>query len=62
MPDYPVKQGDSLASIAFDHGLFWQSVWNHPNNARLKQQRGSPNILKPGDVVFVPDENRSIIF
>lgn len=58
MPDYKVKQGDCLSSIAERHGLFWDKVWNHPKNARLKEQRKDPNILYPGDVVFVPDKDK----
>ncbi len=28
MPEYKVKQGDCLSSIAEKHGLFWDKVWN----------------------------------
>ena len=58
MPEYKVKQGDCLSSIASRHGLFWDKVWNHPKNAKLKEQRKDPNILYPGDVVFVPDKEK----
>jgi len=56
MPDYKVKQGDCLASIAYRYGLFWEKVWNHPENLNLKEKRKDPNILYPGDIVFVPDK------
>ena len=53
MPLYKVKKGDCIGSIAYSHGLTWEKVWNHPNNAKLKQVR-DPNLLLPGDQVFVP--------
>jgi len=58
MPEYKVKQGDCISSIATRHGLFWEKVWNHPKNSRLKEQRKDPNVLYPGDVVFVPDKEK----
>jgi N-acetylmuramoyl-L-alanine amidase len=52
---YTVKSGDCINSIAFENGLFWQTVWNDPNNQNLRGQRKNPNILLAGDLVFVPD-------
>jgi len=54
MPDYVVKQGDCISSIAQRNGLFPDKVWNHPKNAKLKEKRKDANILYPGDMVFVP--------
>ena len=54
--NYTVQQGDYLSSIAKAFGFSdYQTIWNHANNAALKQQRQNPNVLLPGDVVFVPD-------
>lgn len=53
---YQVKDGDCLSSIAFEHGFFPDTIWNHANNAALKEKRKDPNVLMQGDVVFVPDK------
>lgn len=55
MPQYTVRQGDSIASIAHAHGFHWETIWEHSNNAELRQLRENPNILYPDDVVFIPD-------
>ena len=50
-----VQPGDCISSLAESNGLLWEKIWNHPENAQLKRQRKDPNILFPGDVVFLPD-------
>jgi|SRR5579863_2562921 len=55
MPTFIVSPGDSIPSIAKENGFFWETIWNHPQNAALKAKRKDPNVLSPGDEVFVPD-------
>lgn len=55
MPYHDVKQGESMASIADHYGFFWDTLWNHPNNAALRQLRENPNVLMARDRVFIPE-------
>jgi N-acetylmuramoyl-L-alanine amidase len=51
---HTVKQGEWLSKIAAQYGIAdWKVIWSHPNNANLTKRR-DPNILFPGDLVFVP--------
>jgi hypothetical protein len=57
MPEnYVVQQGDHLARIAKAFGFSdWHTIWSHPNNADLKKNRQNPNVLYPGDLLYLPD-------
>jgi hypothetical protein len=55
MPDYTVQRGDSLSLIARRFHLpNWQTIYHHAQNAAFRQARPNPNLIYPGDVVFVP--------
>lgn len=56
MPEeYEIRDGDCVSSIAFAHGFVWETLWNDPRNAALKDKRKDPNILNAGDVLYIPD-------
>jgi Putative peptidoglycan binding domain len=54
---HTVEQGEYLASIAKDYGFSdWHTIYDHPDNAELKKMRPNPDILLPGDELFIPDK------
>lgn len=56
IPQHKVVQGDCIESIAARHGLEPDTIWEHANNASLREKRnGNSFALFPGDVLFVPD-------
>jgi peptidoglycan hydrolase-like protein with peptidoglycan-binding domain len=54
MRPYVVRQGDYLAKLAFVHGFDADEVWNDPKNEMLRGTRPDPNILAPGDILYIP--------
>jgi hypothetical protein len=53
---HKVEDGDSIPGLAARNGLLPETLWGHPDNAKLKEKRGSSHVLLDGeDEVFVPD-------
>jgi hypothetical protein len=53
---YVVVEGDTLTTIAADHGFAdWRTIWNDPANASLRARRPDPDQIFAGDQVFIPD-------
>jgi len=51
-----VRQGDCLHSIAAQYGFSsWKPIYEHADNAALRQRRPNPDLLHPGDAVVIPD-------
>ena len=54
---HTVQQGDCLSSIAKQYGFAdWRTIYSHHLNIRFRQKRKDPNVLFPGDQLFIPDK------
>jgi hypothetical protein len=50
-----VKWGDTLSSIAHQHGFSsWRELYYHPENAAFRVKRPDPNKIFVGDVLMIP--------
>ena len=50
-----VRRGDSLSKIASAFGVSpWQCIYDQKLNAALVAKRPNPNLILPGDALFVP--------
>jgi Putative peptidoglycan binding domain len=51
-----IKQGEHVSRIAAEHGFHnYRTLWDHAENQTLKELRRNPNVLFPGDRLFIPD-------
>lgn len=54
---HTVAQGEHLSRIAKKYGFRnYQTIWDRPENKDLKDKRKNPNVLFPGDRLFIPDK------
>jgi len=51
---HKVSHSESAESVAAAHGLPVSTVWDAPENEKLKSLRKDPHILHEGDEVFLP--------
>jgi len=60
---HTVRQGEHLARVAREYGFAdYDTIWNNPNNAELREKRKNPNVLFPGDLLYVPDRIPKEVF
>lgn len=55
MHPYVIRQGDHLARLAAERGFDPVKVWNDSANEGLRAVRASPQVLAPGDVLYIPE-------
>jgi hypothetical protein len=58
MRPYVVRQGDYLTRLAHDLSFAADTVWRDPRNDNVRRAREQPEILAPGDVLYVPEPRR----
>lgn len=55
---YKIRESDCILSVAFEHGLHWETLWNHPDNVEVKKRRKYPEMILPGDRLTIPPIER----
>ncbi len=55
MPVQKVGTGESVPSLAKKNGFFWRTIWEHGQNAGLREKRKDPSILLADDDIFIPE-------
>lgn len=57
---HTVNQGESVAIIAKKYGFpSWGALYNHADNSDFKTLRPNPDIIFPGDKIFIPEAQES---
>ena len=54
--NYVVQDGECMNSVASQFGFFWETLWNLPENADLKNVRKNPMVICAGDRVTIPEK------
>ncbi len=56
---YVVQQGDCLSSLARQACLAsWKKIYDHPDNESLRRLRPDPNVIMPGDRLYIPEREQ----
>jgi hypothetical protein len=51
-----MESRDFLLQLAYKFGFEADTIWNDEKNSALRQLRQNPNILLPGDVLYIPEQ------
>ncbi len=52
--EYTLHEGDTLESIARQVEQEPERIWSHEKNGDLRERRGTPGALQPGDALYIP--------
>jgi hypothetical protein len=56
---HTVEQGEYLSLIAALYGFYnWRTIYGDPGNAKFRKKRPNPDVIYPGDQIFIPDKIR----
>lgn len=51
-----IRSGEHISLIAHRYGFSdYRPIWNHAANEPLRRRRSDPNLVLPGDSIFIPD-------
>lgn len=56
---YVVQQGDTLTKLSSMRSFIAGEVWEDEKNADLRKRRPDMDVLAPGDVIYLPDPQKS---
>ena len=56
---HKVQSGECLSTIGKQYRFEdFRTIFDHPKNGPLKRKRENPNVLLPGDCLFIPDKEQ----
>ena len=55
MRAHVVQPGEHMRGLCARIGADPDEVWNADENSELRQRRDDPNVLAPGDVIYLPE-------
>jgi hypothetical protein len=61
MPKQKVGENQTTSSLAVELGFFWKDIWEHGENAALKEKRKDPNVLFGQDEIFIPEKVKKTV-
>jgi len=61
MPKQKVGPNQTTSSLALEKGFFWKDIWEHGENANLKEKRKDPNVLFADDDIFIPEKVKKTV-